>query len=130
MTNDSIADTLIQIKNGYMAKKDFVLIPYTKFCEQLIKLIVNNGFAQSYRLESKGHLKRIKVELKYDNKKPAITKVIRVSKSSLRVYANKNSIPNVFGGLGITIVSTPVGLLTGSQARQQKIGGEIICKIW
>lgn len=130
MFNDSIADTLIQIKNGYMAKKDFVSVPYTKFCEQLVKLIVNNGYAQSYRLEGKDYLKRIKVQLKYENKKPAMTNVIRVSKSSLRVYANKNSIPNVLGGLGITFVSTPLGLLTGRQAREKKTGGEIICKIW
>lgn len=130
MVNDPIADTLIQIKNGYLASKEKISVPYSKIKYELIKLLVEKGFVKSQKVVGDGYKKQIVIELKYENKKGALSNVLRVSKPSLRIYVNKNSIPKVFGGLGITIISTSKGLMTGEEARKKKVGGELICKIW
>lgn len=130
MFNDPIADTLIRIKNGYLAKKPEVAVEYSKMNEELVKLIVKNGFAEEIKVAGSGQEKKIIIKLKYIDKQPAIFNVVRVSKPSLRIYVNKDNIPSVFGGLGKTIISTPKGLLTGSEARKKHLGGEVICKIW
>lgn len=130
MFNDPIADTLIRIKNGYLAKKPEVVVGYSKMNEELVKLIVKNGFLQEAKVSGSGHQKKIIIKLKYIDKQPAISNIVRVSKPSLRIYVNKDNIPRVFGGLGKTIISTPKGLLTGSEARKKHLGGEVICKIW
>jgi len=130
MFNDPIADTLIRIKNGYLAKKPEVAVGYSKINEELVKLIVKNGFAEEIKVSGSGLEKKIIIKLKYIDKQPAISNVVRVSKPSLRIYVNKDNIPSVFGGLGKTIISTPKGLLIGNEARKKHLGGEVICKIW
>lgn len=130
MVNDPIADTLIQIKNSYLADLEQVTVSYSKMKHELIKLLVNYGFVKSFDLVNDGYKKKIVIELKYENKKAAMTNCLPVSKPGLRVYVNKNNIPKVFGGLGITVLSTPKGLMTGYEARKKKLGGELICKIW
>lgn len=130
MVNDPIADTLIQIKNGYLANKDNVSVAFSKIIFELVKLLVKKGYVKSVDLNGEGYKKKLIIELKYDDKKAAVTNVIRVSKPGLRVYVNRNNIPKVFGGLGVTILSTPEGLMTGGEAVKKKLGGELICKIW
>ncbi len=130
MVNDPIADTLIRIKNGYLATLEEVVIPYSKLRHNLIKLLNENGFIQFFKTEGEGYQKRIVVGLKYKGKEPALHDVLRVSKPGLRVYVKKDKIPKVFGGLGIAIVSTSAGLITGETARKKKLGGELICHVW
>lgn len=130
MTNDTVADTLIRIKNGYLAGKKQVEIPYSKIGESLINLLVKNKFVASSQNKADNGRKIISVVLAYNDKTPALINVVRVSKPSFRVYVKTGKIPKVLGGLGITIVSTPKGLMIGQDARKQRLGGELLCKVW
>lgn len=138
MVNDPIGDTLIQIKNGYLAKKSTVIIPYSKFKHELLKLLVREGFISEVEVKKETNKKTLTVNLKYKDTEsasgnrgePVLTDIVRVSKPGLRVYVKNNNIPRVLGGLRIAIISTPKGLMTDKQARKKKLGGELICKIW
>ncbi len=130
MVNDLISDSLVKIKNGYLAGNSEVTLFYSKITEKLVTLLINNNFASKIEIVKKDNRKAIIVSLIYKDKKPAVVDIVRVSKPSLRVYVNRKKIPWVFGGLGICIISTPKGLMTGSQARKNNLGGELICKIW
>lgn len=138
MVNDPIGDTLIQIKNGYLAKKSTVIIPYSKFKHELLKLLVREGFISEVEVKKETNKKTLTVDLKYKDTEsasgnrgePVLTDIVRVSKPGLRVYVKSNNIPRVLGGLRIAIISTPKGLMTDKQARKKKLGGELICKIW
>lgn len=132
MVNDPISDSLAQIKNGYLAHKEKLVIPYSKVVENIAQTLVKNNFLKSVKTDSQkeSKQKRIIITLLYNNGMSAITNIIRVSKPGMRVYAKANRIPKVYGGLGMTLLTTPKGILTGSQARRQKSGGEIICKLW
>lgn len=130
MTSDPLGDALIQIKNGYLSRKESVTLPHSKIKEELVKLMVKKEYIESIKVIAGKKGKLLKIVLSYKDKRPALTNVVRVSKPSLRVYADKNSILTVLGGLGFTIISTPSGLMTGAEARKRKIGGEVICKIW
>lgn len=130
MISDPIADALIQIKNGYLAGKNSVTIPHSNMKEELFMLLTKSGFIESAKVTGEKVKKTIQVKLKYKDKKPVLTNVVKVSKPSLRVYVNKDSIPWVLGSLGTVIISTSNGLITGSEARKRKTGGEVICKIW
>ncbi len=130
MVNDIFADTLIRIKNGYLAGKKQVEITYSKIGDNLIKLLVKNKFAGASKIVEDNDKKTIIVNLSYNNKTPSITNATRVSKPSFRVYVKANEIPYVLGGLGVTVISTPKGLMTGKEAKKQRLGGELLCKIW
>ncbi len=130
MVNDPLGDALIQIKNGYLAGKETVTVPFSKIKEELVKLLAKTSFISSYETYGNDPKRTLLIKLKYIDKKPVLTNVVRLSKPGLRIYVNKDNIPNVLGGLGITIISTPKGLTTGNLARKKKIGGEVICKIW
>lgn len=130
MTTDPIADMLIRVKNGYLARKAEVMIPFSKVKENILKTLSVKGYIKNVKevvVESKSQLK---VELVYNKNKPALTEIIRVSKPSVRVYTKKVSIPRILGGLGTVIISTPKGIMTGEEARKKGLGGEIICKVW
>jgi len=129
MINDPIADFLIRIKNGYLAKKTEVSVPYSKIKENLGKILVEEGYLEKLKIKNE-KLKIIELTLKYEGKRPALTDVQRVSKPGLRIYVDKTKIPKVLGGLGITIISTPKGLMTDKEARKKGLGGEVICKVW
>lgn len=132
MLSDPIADFLARIKNGYLSKKKEIAVPYSKFKENLAKILVEEGYlinSKKQKVKSKKHDKLI-LTLKYEGKKPILTDVQRISKPGLRIYVDKTKIPRVLGGLGITIVSTPKGLMTDSEARKKGLGGEVICKVW
>src|SRR5262245_39283841 len=117
---DTVADALIRIKNGYMAYKDEVSLPYSKLVLSICNVLKKEGYVVEVKESSdskESKIKKIVVNLKYENKKPAITGVVRVSKPGLRVYKGKNGLPRVLNGLGIAIISTPKGVMTDKDAR-------------
>lgn len=128
--SDPIADMLTRIRNAVMAKHDFVLIPSSRTKLSLVKILRAENFITDYEVIRDKSSRMIKVFLKSINDKPVITGLERVSKPGLRVYVQRDEIPRVFGGLGIAIVSTSKGIMTGKQAWRQGIGGELLCYIW
>ncbi|MBI2611305.1 30S ribosomal protein S8 [Candidatus Gottesmanbacteria bacterium] len=130
VTTDPIADMLIRIKNGYLARKTEVVIPFSKVKENILKALEIKGYIKNVKKSAVENKAQLKVELVYDKNKPALTEIIRVSRPSVRVYTQKDSIPRILGGLGTVIVSTPQGIMTGEEARKKGLGGEIICKVW
>jgi small subunit ribosomal protein S8 len=128
---DPIADMLTRIRNAIMARHDFVLVPSSRTKLAIARILKEEGFIGDYEvLRSKSH-RSIKIYLKYDDKsKSIISGLERVSKPGLRVYVGQKEIPRVYGGLGVAIMSTPKGVITGKQAWRQGIGGEILCYVW
>jgi len=129
--SDPIADMLTRIRNAVMARHDAVPIPASKMKLSISRILKEEGFISDYEV-LKGKLHRvIKIHLKYSDKnQPVISGLERVSKPGLRVYVQQKEIPRVYGGLGIAIVSTPKGVMTGQQAWRQGIGGELLCYVW
>jgi len=128
---DPIADMLTRIRNAIMARHDFVLIPSSKTKMAIAHILKEEGFIGDYEiLRGKPH-RVVKLYLKYDDKnQPLISGLERVSKPGLRVYTGQKEIPRLYGGLGVAIISTPKGVITGKQAWRQGIGGEILCYVW
>ena len=129
--SDPIADMLTRIRNAIMASHDSVLIPSSKMKLSIAKILKAEGFISDYEvLKGKPH-RVIRIHLKYDDKnQPILSGLERVSKPGLRVYTGQKEIPRIHGGLGITIVSTSKGVMTGQQAWRQGIGGELLCYVW
>lgn len=129
---DPIADMLTRIRNGIMARHDSVLIPASKTKISIANILKEEGFITDYEVVKGNTPQRvIKIQLKYTGKKePILTGLKRVSKPGLRVYVGKGEIPRIYEGLGITILSTPLGVMTGKQAWRKGVGGEILCYIW
>ena len=131
MVTDPIADMLTRIRNAVMARHDFVLMPSSKIKLSLVKILREEGFVKDYEVVKGKQQRVIKVYLKYtDKNEPIITGLQRVSKPGLRVYVAKDEIPRVYGGLGMAILSTPKGVLTGKQAWREGVGGELLCLVW
>ena len=129
--SDPIADTLTRIRNAIMARHYSVLIPMSRMKLAICRILKEEGFISDYEvLRGRPH-RVIKLHLKYgDKNQPVISGLERVSKPGLRVYVQRGEIPRVYGGLGITIVSTSKGVMTGQQAWRQEIGGELLCYVW
>ena len=129
--SDPIADMLTRIRNAVMVRHDLVLIPASKMKLSIARILKEEGFIGSYEvLRGKPH-REIKIHLKYDdNNQPILSELERVSKPGLRVYVGWNEIPRVYGGLGIAVVSTSKGVMTGKKAWRQGIGGELLCYIF
>ena len=127
---DPIADMLTRIRNAIMVRHDSVLIPTSRMKLAIAKILKEEDFISGYEvLRGKPH-RTIKIYLKYgDNNEPVLTGLERVSKSGLRVYVGQKEIPRVAGGLGIAIISTSKGVMTGQQAWRQGIGGELLCYV-
>jgi small subunit ribosomal protein S8 len=133
MTTDPIADILIQIKNGYMARRKTIKVPHSRMKEQVVKILSQEKFVGTVEVKKdpKSTVKStIHIELIYTNKSPNMTDVVKVSKPGRRVYVDKLHIPRVLGGMGKAILSTPTGIMTDKDARKKGIGGELICKVW
>ncbi|HEY3122870.1 MAG TPA: 30S ribosomal protein S8 [Thermoanaerobaculia bacterium] len=130
-TGDPITDLLNRLRNGMRAGHERVDIPASRVKESLVKVLAEEGYVASYRrVEEKGR-PLLRVGLKYDaDGEPIVNGLERVSRPGRRVYAPAKGIPEVLGGLGISIVSTSRGILTGHQAREAKLGGEILCNVW
>ena len=128
---DPIADMLTRIRNGVTAKHDFVNMPASKMKVAIARVLKEEGFIRDFAIEPDGSRSMLKIELSYTGRKePVLSGIKRVSKPGLRVYVQKREIPRVLGGLGVAILSTPEGVMTGQHARQKAIGGEILCYVW
>ena len=131
LVNDPIADMLTRIRNALVAKHDSILVPASNEKKAVAKILLDEGFIKSVDLVEDGVQGAIKIGLKYDaNRKSVITGLKRISKPGLRVYAGKEDMPKVLGGLGIAIVSTNQGIITDKQARQLGVGGEVLAFVW
>jgi small subunit ribosomal protein S8 len=129
--NDPISDMLTRIRNAGMARKPEVLMPSTKVLVAIAKVLKDEGYIGEYEVIEKTPQNQLKIALRYGaDKKHSIREIRRVSKPGLRVYAGKDAIPRVKSGLGIAIVSTPEGVLTGYEARRRGIGGEVLCTVF
>ncbi|HHE41436.1 MAG TPA: 30S ribosomal protein S8 [Dehalococcoidia bacterium] len=130
MTNDPIADMLTRIRNAVMVGHDSVLIPHSRLKASLARILKEEGFIEDYEVVKSKPTQMIRIQLKYVDKQPAILGLERVSRPGLRVYAGKSEIPRVYGGLGIAIISTSQGIMTGKEAWRRKLGGEVLCYVW
>ncbi len=128
--NDPISDLLTTIRNGVGADKETVDIPASKLNGRILEIFKNDGYIEDVRLMKNNTQGTFKVYLKYDNKKPAIIGLRRISKSGLRVYRKNDELPRVLNGLGTAVLSTSKGVITDREARKLKVGGEILCYIW
>ena len=132
MVTDKIADMLTRIRNANMLKHEIVEIPQTKMSKAIAKILKREGYIQNFETYTENLNQYLLLSLKYDgqSREPVISKLERVSKPGLRVYASSKTIPVVLGGLGISIISTSKGVMTGKSAMALGIGGEILCYIW
>lgn len=129
--NDPISDMLTRIRNGGMARKADVTMPSTKVLVAIARILKEEGYIADYEVIEKRPQNALKVSLRYGmDKRHSIREIKRVSKPGLRIYAGKDAIPRVKSGLGIAIVSTPEGVLTGYEARRRGIGGEVLCTVF
>jgi small subunit ribosomal protein S8 len=127
---DPIADMLIRIKNALMARRSEVTIPHSHMKEAIAQILMDNNYINNFSVVKKTPQSEIVVKLGYEKKWPKITGIKRISKPGRRLYASVGRIPASLNGHGITIVSTSKGLLTDKQARQQNVGGELLCQVW
>lgn len=126
---DPIADLLTSIRNANQALKAEIIVPHSKIKESAVKLLKEEGYLESFNVE--GDVKRtLRIGLKFQGRKGVITDLQRVSRPGLRRYTSSKEIPMVLGGMGIAVVSTPQGLMTGDDARRQNVGGELLFKVW
>lgn len=132
MNTDPIADYLTRIRNAVNAKHRVVEIPASKFKKEITKILFDQGYILSYKFEDDSVQGTIKIALKYDSvtKEPVIKQIQRISKPGLRKYSGAHGVPRILNGLGIAIVSTSKGLMTGKQARQENVGGEVVCYVY
>ena len=131
-TNDPIADMLTRIRNANTAKHDTVDVPASKMKIAIANILVDEGYIAKYALVEDGNFKTIRVTLKYgkDKNEKIISGLKRISKPGLRVYANKEELPKVLGGLGVAIISTNKGVITDKEARALGVGGEVLAFVW
>lgn len=132
MNTDPIADYLTRIRNAVAANHRVVEIPASNLKKEITKILFDQGYILSYKFEDETAQGTIKIALKYDKitKESVIKKIQRISKPGLRKYAGAENLPRILNGLGIAIVSTSHGVMTGRQAQQQKVGGEVLCYVY
>lgn len=127
---DPIADMLTRIRNANSVNRDVVDIPASRLKAELARIFKEEGYIRDFRRIDDGKHGVIRVYLKYANKEKVISGVKRISKPGLRVYARRNEIPRVLGGLGIAVLSTSKGIMSDKQARKEGLGGEVVCYVW
>ena len=132
LVTDPIADMLTRIRNAVSAHHDAVFIPASNIKQAISKILVDEGFVDGYRMVNGPNVQgSIKINLHYrEEGKPAINGLKRVSKPGLRIYVKNGEMPRHYGGLGVSLVSTPKGVMTGAQAWREGLGGELLCYIW
>jgi small subunit ribosomal protein S8 len=132
VVTDNIADMLTRIRNANMVKHEIVEIPKTKMSKAIAEILKIEGYIENFEIYTENLNQYLLISLKYhgQSRERVITKIDRISKPGLRVYANSKTIPTVLGGLGISIVSTSKGVMTGKNAVSLGIGGEVLCYIW
>ena len=127
---DPLGDMLTRIRNGQRAKMDSVVSPASRLRENVLEVLKREGYIRGYSEETVGAHKALRIELKYFEGQPAIQHVARVSKPGRRVYSGSSELPRVRNGLGIVIVSTPKGVLSDAEARDQNVGGEVLAEVF
>lgn len=127
---DPLGDMLTRIRNGQRAKKDSVVTPASKLRTRVLDVLKREGYIRGYADEAVAGHPGIRIELKYFEGQPAIKHVARISKPGRRVYSGSNELPRIRNGLGITIVSTPKGVLSDAEARDQNVGGEVLAEVF
>jgi small subunit ribosomal protein S8 len=131
MNTDPIADMLTRIRNALVARHDFTEMPASRLKVSVADVLKREGYIGGYELKEDGHRKTIRIGLAYaPDRQPAIQGLQRVSKPGLRVFAGRGEIPRVYGGLGVAVMSTPQGVMTGKEARRRGVGGEVMCYVW
>lgn len=131
MITDPIADMLTRIRNALIARHDSTDVPASKLKVSLAETLKREGYIRDFDLFQDGVKRTIRLHLAYgDKREPVIAGLQRVSKPGLRVYVQKREVPRVYGGLGVAIISTSQGLLTGREARRRGLGGEVVCYVW
>jgi small subunit ribosomal protein S8 len=127
---DPVADMLARIRNAITARHQKVDVPASKLKAEIARILKEEGYIANFKpAEEEGH-KVLRIYLKYSNNEAAISNVARVSRPGCRVYVRRSEIPRVLGGLGINILTTPRGVMTGRQARKEGLGGEVLCEVW
>jgi small subunit ribosomal protein S8 len=130
-TSDPIADMLTRIRNASQARHRELTLPSSRMKREIARILVEEGFVDSFSTQQDGVQEMLTVQLKYvEGRTPVVSGLKRISKPGLRVYARKTEIPRVLGGLGLAILSTSQGIMTGSQARKLNLGGEVLCYVW
>ena len=128
---DPIADLLTRIRNANQARKERVDVPWSRLKDAVARVLIAEGFLRDAAVVGEGVGKQLRLTLKYDEqRRPVISGIQRVSRPSLRVYVGKEKIPLVRGGLGISVLSTPAGILVDREAKRRGIGGELLCAVW
>ena len=128
--SDPIADFLTRLRNAGTARKAEVIAPYSKIKAEVARILKQEGYIANYEVDTTGKFPQIKVTTKNHNRVSAITGLKRVSKPGLRKYVGATEIPRVLGGMGISILSTPRGIVSGREAKKQNIGGELLAIVW
>jgi small subunit ribosomal protein S8 len=127
---DPIADFLARLRNGSRAQKIDILVPYSKIKADMAKILKDEGYITDYEVDTKAAHPRIKITNKLVDRSSAITGLRRVSRPGLRRYVGADEIPRVLGGMGVAILSTPRGVMSGREAKKQKVGGELLAYVW
>ena len=128
--SDPIADFLTRLRNAGTAKKAEVIAPYSKIKAEIARILKQEGYIANYEVDTTGKFPQIKVTTKSQNRTSAITGLKRISKPGLRKYVGATEIPRVLGGMGISILSTPQGIISGREAKKQNVGGELLAYVW
>jgi small subunit ribosomal protein S8 len=127
---DPIADLLARVRNGARAQKPEMFVPYSKMKAEVVRILKEEGYISDYAMDTAAAHPRIKITNKLANRSSAITGLRRVSRPGLRRYVGAKEIPRVLGGMGVAILSTPRGILSGREAKKQNVGGELLAYVW
>ncbi len=128
---DPISDLLTRIRNAHVAGHEAIEVPYSRVKNEIVKILQEEGFLAGSKLNEKKPFSTLTVLLRYTaNRQPAIQSLKRISRPGCRVYASKDEVPRVLGGLGVVILSTSKGLMTGKKAQEQGLGGELMCEVY
>lgn len=131
MTSDPIADMLTRIRNGLQARHLKVDVPHSSLKMEIARILKDEGYILNFKLAEEGSRRLIRIYLKYTpGNVPVISRIERVSRPGCRVYVGWKEVPRVLGGLGVNILTTPKGVMTGRSAREESVGGEILCQLW
>ena len=131
MTADPIADMLTRVRNAIIARHAKVDVPASRLKNEIARILREEGYILNYKLTEEGAKRYIRLYLKYTPLNlPVISRIERVSRPGCRVYVGSKEIPRILGGLGINILTTPKGVMTGNSARKEGVGGEVLCQIW
>ena len=129
--NDPLGDMLARICNGQNAHKPFILVPFSKLNESVVKVLIDEGFVRGYKINDLGNAKKdLQVELKYDSGQPVIRELKRISTPGRRVYTQIKGFKQFYNGLGIKILSTPQGVMSDHKAKAANVGGEVLCQVF